>query len=504
MIKLSPVEDYIFLSGCDGVHQYIIERSGEVWKQPACCEILFLRRNFPETAVFDWTGDIPQADAVWKWRQGYLPVLEISDKNNNLELLVSGEHLLVRKNHLDVRAFPPCDSPAERFEQELVRIQQRWDDFFSRCLQPIVPAHHHQSAWKSCWVQALSAYRSRHPRYGAGHYAYSVHDGFPPTTIAMTDALWQFGLSGMSLDLMDYFLERFILDNGSFDYYGPSLAEYGMILKNLAAYSTAEEGRDFLHKHKQTILSLTRLLYRQRNPLINGGEKNRLLRGVPEADTRDVEDVYLHNNAWVWRGLKEIARAAETLQWREMAVEADIEAEDLQQCIRRGISQFIARGEIVPYVLKADFSLRDFTAGRDDSYANYRYYPELLESGFLTRDEALKIIETREQCKGEFCGMTLFHYKAAFPEGSPEADAVPEFGCNHWPIYSYGQALAVLGEKDRLCKLIECHYFNYQSRDTFTAYEGIDADSVVRRAITDWCVPAQLVYPRLLLAGSRI
>ena len=33
---------------------------------------------------------------------------------------------------------------------------------------------------------------------------------------------------------------------------------------------------------------------------------------------------------------------------------------------------------------------------------------------------------------------------------------------------------------------------------TFTAYESVEADTPERRAITDWCVPAQLIYPGLL------
>jgi hypothetical protein len=151
-------------------------------------------------------------------------------------------------------------------------------------------------------------------------------------------------------------------------------------------------------------------------------------------------------------------------------------------------------------VIRDNFELKNFQSSMETTYANYRYYPELLASGILSREEALKIIEARETMQGELEGMTFFNYKVCLPD-DPVA---PDYACDNWPILCYGRALAQLGEKDRLLKVIEGHYRYHQTRDTFTAYEIVDADLPLRRAVTDWCVPVQLAYPGLLMAYRKM
>ena len=96
--------------------------------------------------------------------------------------------------------------------------------------------------------------------------------------------------------------------------------------------------------------------------------------------------------------------------------------------------------------------------------------------------------------------MTYFNYRSCLPDDP----AAPEWACDNWPILCYGRTLAQLGEKERLLKVIEGHYRYHQTQDTFTAYEIVDADLPLRRAVTDWCVPAQLAYPGLLTAYGKI
>lgn len=101
----------------------------------------------------------------------------------------------------------------------------------------------------------------------------------------------------------------------------------------------------------------------------------------------------------------------------------------------------------------------------------------------------------RETLQGEQLGLSLFNFKKAF-----QIPGTMNFCLDNWAIASYGKGLAMLGDKDRLTRLTDSCYRYGQSLDTFTAYESVEADNGKETGIacTDWCVPAQLVYPRLV------
>jgi len=491
---MKELKDYVFLPDIDGNHIYLVERTGKIWKQPMFCLPCYRTRG-KVPALLDWRDDCP-GPVTWQWKDGYQPVLEIRGENTLLELLTAGEYLLVRKNGQTVRSYPDHADPAGLFAGTLLAQTRKWSDFIGSCRPPAIPEGHHPDAWKSCLVQAFGAWRFRHPRYGVGTYGYSIHDSFMPAILTMANVLLEYGHAELAFDRMDYFLERFILEDGSNDYYGPSLAEYGMLLELCERFGAQPGGPDWLNSHRKVLARIVRYLIRMRNPLINGSGDLflRLLPGVPEADTRDIGGIYTHNNAWVWRGMLAWKNIAGLLKLPEAFCEAQAEAEDLAEQLRSAINSHLTPDGLVPYLISPDFRLGDFQETRNSVYANYRYYPELLDSGFLTREESLKLIEARETRHGELEGMTLFHYQAVCPD---DRELAP-YGCDNWPIFPYGRALARLGERERLIRLIDGHYKYHQTRDTFTAYESVEADTPERRAITDWCVPAQLIYPGLL------
>ena len=500
MTMLAPLEDYVFLTDPDGVEIFLVERNGEIRKQTFFARPAYQRRNEELPAVFNWRHVIP-GRYRWQWRKGFLPVLEISSENALLEVTVFEGHLLVRKNREEVLSFPGGNG-SELFGKAIENAEKKWEAFFrSSPVPPLLPGHD-PAAWKSCFVQALSAFRFRHPRYGVGCYNYSIHDGFPPAVISMTEALREFGHTQKALEILDYFLERFITPEGVIDYYGPSLAEYGMILDLCGTLTDSPEGMELLLKHRRTLEKTGHYLIALRNPWRNGSGdmEMRLLSGSPEADTRNENLIWPHNNAWVLKGLTALSRIARKLGCREWAAETAAEAEDLQTQLRQTLDRYKSADGLVPYVIRSDFSLTDFQSSMETTYANYRYYPELLASNFLSRDEALKIIAAREKLHGELEGMTYFNYRSCLPDDP----AAPEWACDNWPILCYGRTLAQLGEKERLLKVIEGHYRYHQTQDTFTAYEIVDADLPLRRAVTDWCVPAQLAYPGLLTAYGKI
>lgn len=498
---LAPLKDYVFLTDPEGVKIFLIERTGEIFEQPFYADPAFQRRTQHHSAVLNWRKELA-GECRWQWRKGFLPVLEIVSQEHLLELAVFEGHLLIRKDQQQFITFPPCSNSQELFGKALENVEKKWNDFFRvSALPPQLPGHD-PNAWKSCFVQALSAFRFRHPRYGVGTYNYSIHDGFPPAVISMTDALLEYGHCQKAFELMDYFLERFVTPEGSIDYYGPSLAEYGMLLVLLYSFAAFPGGKELLLKHKVLLQRMSRYLIKLRNPFRNGSNELyvRLLRGAPEADTRNENFIWLHNNAWVQKGIEAVSAIADALGCREWAFECAAEAEDLKGQLRKTIDRYKTQDGLVPYVIRENFELKSFQSSIETTYANYRYYPELLASNFLTPEENLKIIAAREELGGELEGMTLFNYRICLPDDP----AAPDFACDNWPILCYGRALEQLGEMERLLKVIEGHYRYHQTQDTFTAYEIVDADVPVRRAVTDWCVPVQLAYPGLLMAYKRM
>ena len=493
-VSLAKLEDYVFLSDRNTQTNHIVERDGKVWMPGAFPEAYFIK-NRQENVIFNWHDFIP-GQASWKWRDGYLPILEISDEENLLELSADGENLLVRLNR--EKAFLPAESrnvSSDRFTELVDQKEKYWCDFFYAGWKPPVNEVFPDAAWRACFVQAINSFCGLHPKYGAGYYNRNYHDGFPPTIISMTDALLDYGQFQMAFDILGYYLDRFVLLDGSIDYYGPSLSEYGMILNLCGKISEVPNGKEWLRDYINVFQNITRYLFRLRNRFVYGDDnKYRLLSGVPEADTRDKGAIYTHNNAWVWRGLTTWSSVANQLGLTEAAEEAKREAYDLKNMLSKAINDMPMADGLVPFRFDQLDAVKTYDRSRDATYANYRYYPELLQTGFLSDKDALKLIQARQQRNGELAGMTHFHFSIAW-QGLDTAD----YCCNNWPIASYGAALAELGMEEDFMHLLNGHFKHHQTHDTFTAYENVDAKvTPIRRAFTDWCVPAQLVFPRLL------
>ena len=100
----------------------------------------------------------------------------------------------------------------------------------------------------------------------------------------------------------------------------------------------------------------------------------------------------------------------------------------------------------------------------------------------------LAVIEVRERCRGEVSGMTRLYWPEAVCEVA-----------DHWTVCAYARGLLECGEKERFMALLRSHLLDYISPDLFYAYETVTVAGSPRRAWSDWCVPAQLALPRILL-----
>jgi hypothetical protein len=287
------------------------------------------------------------------------------------------------------------------------------------------------------------------------------------------DCLASWGHVSLSLDYLLYYFERFVTETGHFDYYGPSLAEYGQMLslvRRLVDITDNHEWLDVIRPKLERIYD--GLWSKQLN------SRSGLIAGVPEADTRNQIDIYFHNNAWCWRGLKDIMSV---LGRFDMEERCDLFHESIIKMIEE-----VADKESEPtFYSPVARKMKPFKTMTQDalaSYTNYRYWPELLSRGILSREQMDAITKYRIIHGGEVNGMTHFVNRA-----------------DNWPIAEYGMALLEMGKTDEFYRLLFSHLVGHQTLQTWTAYEQVSLKGKpCRKAVADYCVPVQLVAPRLL------
>lgn len=316
-----------------------------------------------------------------------------------------------------------------------------------------------------------ATFQGEHPKYGVGTYAKPEHDGFPPTIIATVDALSLWGLTRRAEQLFGYWLDRFVRSDGTIGYYGPSLGEYGQLLTTARRLMQRGGSRDWLAAHRDALVRLARhleSLLRQHGPV-------KLVDGVPEADERKQVATYFHNNAWMVRGLED---------WVALTKTPSPHTAELRRLLLGAIHEVWPRDPadwwLSPTVQTGGFAARPqgkVTANRFGSYANYRYWPELLSSGVLPRELMQRIVKARLTSGGQFCGMTRFAGHL-----------------DDWPLMDYLEGLWSLGRRDDYRLSLWGHICFHQAEGHLTAYEQVSLPP--GRKVADYCLPSQLVAVR--------
>ena len=217
------------------------------------------------------------------------------------------------------------------------------------------------------------------------------------------------GLHGRAATLFRYWLTHFVGEDGTVNYYGPSISEYGQLLHTAHLLEERAGGDGWWNDGFKPLDRLAELLL----VLCADAGEDGLIAGVPEADTRKQVSKYFHNNGWVVKGLRSwaaLCKRREASSTTRPAVVAKT-AEELQQDTLRAVSATWPADEndwwLSPRVEATERPSRA-TGTRDASYTNYRYWPELLSSGVLPADLANRVVRSRLTAGGQFCGMTRF------------------------------------------------------------------------------------------------
>lgn len=403
--------------------------------------------------------------------------LRISDRDGNTK----------RKYSCAGSETKPID--ATTFFSRLLRIKQHWDVALGEVLDIQLPEPRIADACRASLVRAFVTYEGNASRYGIGHYAADRHDTFPPTTLSMVSACIEWGLLDRARQYLDYYFDHVVRPDGTFNYYGPAVSEYGQMLDVVVQYVRRSGQNEWLEARLPQIESiidhLIALRRRSKDELPESDVRHGLISGSPEADTRKEVDYYYSGNVWTWRGWKEIGQLlveSENDQMIRRGQQLSAECEAYRTDIETSIERSICRDTgplFVPPVAGFDKPFERMTQDRFASYTNYRYWIEMLSAGFLRPEWHDAIIDYRKTHGGELFGTTRF---------SGHLDDWPYAG------YAYG-----LLHRDRVRHYLLGFYGDlavHRMRGTFTAYEQVAIRGLSGRTyMADYCVPAQLVTP---------
>lgn len=480
---LAPVRDYTFLGTENSREKPIVRPDGRIegWFDPA--------------EAVPWIGEaVKGGKFTCALVDDYLPALRYSYHRadasetcamttlavdggtaGSLEILVrlaftgGAENGQVRCLRLPGRTAVE----ASEFERSLASVRLRWRTFFERGSpishdDPLVT-----SACKASLIRALITFSGKRSHYGVREYGKKQHDAFPPTIIALVHCLLDWGHAEVARDYLAHYFELFVKPAGTFDYYGPSLAEYGQMLSLVRRLSDVTSDHRWLEVIRPKLEAMRGWLWAAQAAAPGG-----LLSGVPEADTKDQIDVYFHNNAWCCRGLREIAKVLGH-------PEDEVRSEAFKQAILGAVRKVTDASTKPPFIPPVARPIRPFNSMFQDAFAiytNYRYWPELLSSGILTPEQMQVLIEYRVTHDGEVAGMTRFNSWA-----------------DNWPIADYAAALWQLGRTEEVRRVLLSHLAGHMDPQTWTAYEQVlTTGKPCREMKADYCVPSQLVAPRLV------
>jgi hypothetical protein len=327
-----------------------------------------------------------------------------------------------------------------------------------------------------------ATFQGDHPKYGVGTYSQVEHDSFPPVIIATTDALSAWGVNDRAAKLFNYWLTNLVKDDGTFDYYGPSICEYGQMLHTAAILEKRAGVTGWFKEGFAKLDLIAEYLLRLISSASNEGG---LISGVPEADTRDQVDIYFHNNAWAVKGLEQWINLCEKTRSKP-STSIDAIKKSSVKLKKDTLSAIVMTWPSDPcdWWLPAQLGEitrpRYLTETREASYTNYRYWPELLSNGILPADMANRLVNARLNGGGQFCGITRF------------MDWLDD-----WPLTDYLYGLWSLGRTNDFLLSLYGHLAYSQCEGHLTAYEQVSFPGDLkgsRRA--DYCLPCQLVAAR--------
>ena len=402
----------------------------------------------------------------------------------------------------------------EEFEEVRSTTEQEWRRLASGFNNFNLPDKQLELSLKAMLCNFFSTFSGNHAHYGHLFYGREIHDNFPPNYLSAIETCHVLGMTQHAWHMLDHLLQfcidingKFYYRQGIYDFNGAAGTEYGKLLWLIDQLYDSCPDVYAVACYSDKIKRIADYLISQISPepLADG---KYLLRMCAEADTRSRIHAYTSNNLWAVNGL----RAVSHLFWKwgdaGYGKYAQI-AEKLYASIRAALDELsipYAKGRLVPFQIGYDplplslsncrdttaeisdaafdsyLSQTDFESERtsqqdysENTYANYRYYLEMLSSGLLKREEEKAIVHLRENFGGELLGMTRLYERL-----------------DDWTADNYARYLLTNDRMDKYLLLYYAHFYYHGNPNMGVYYEQVTFDGSV---FAPDCVPSLLLIP---------
>ena len=353
-----------------------------------------------------------------------------------------------------------------------------------------------------------------HAHYGHRFYGKELHDNFPPNYIFTLEALACLGRHAEAKSIFTHFLKYVLRLDGRINYrqgtalnFGASAAEYGMILHLVNRYRHIFGINELRVKDMKKLIGMGEVILEHLSECEEFNDL-KLIKMCAEADTNERVHVYINNNLWSVRGLEALSSLLGENGGKYQAAAVDLRLNVLE-VIERFAAKDTRFGDIPPFRLgytsvpstlsnctDTFYPLTDeqktlyFGASwkrsdsyqKDDlvenSYANYRYYPEMLSSMLLPDRYADSLVRMRENIGGELLGMTRFLGRL-----------------DDWPVLNYARFLIETGRIEKYLLLLYSHTVHHGVPELMSYYEQVSIDGAV---LANDCIPSLLTVPTML------
>ena len=376
------------------------------------------------------------------------------------------------------------DEGSEFFEA-LAAFHRHWRRVLDPAMDIDVPEPRLVDASLAGLARSMQTFVGDHPKYGLGHYAEPMHDSFPPTILWMTNACLEWGLLERADAYLTYYFEHFVRDDGTFEYYGPAVSEYGQMLDLVARFVQYTGDDEWLGARRAKVDAIARHLIALRHESLAqpaDSQTRGLLFGSPEADTREDTDYYFSGTAWACRGLMELGRLYEERQLPSQEILGEAEGIRQDLLVQARASLIACDPPFLPPYPGIGVPFETMTSGTLGSYTNYRYWPELLAAEVLDEDLQDAVFEYRRRMGGELLATTRFARQL-----------------DDWPLAPQVRALLADDRIEQYLLALYGHMALQQMPGTFCAYEQVRIEGAPeRRYHADYCVPAQLTTPLMV------
>lgn len=393
-----------------------------------------------------------------------------------------------------------------------------WDDTIRTQSALSIPEKQLELAVKGTMISMFTTFSGEHPHYGHREYGRELHDHFPPTVITAIEACVMWGHTVRARRMIEHILAHIIDQSGRFVYRqgdseirGAAGTEYGQLLWLIARFESVLQPKDWIipYLEKITKMGQTLLNNRKESPDFPG---KRLVRMCAEADTNGRIYDYVQNNFWAVRGLfalSQLLNKYEDGSGQRFFEESSTLLTDIRDILQE-VSMPTEYGPLVPFQLEyrhipltlsncrdtyypvdSDFykqymnlsNLRGALGLEQDysenTYANYRYYPEMLSARLLNKSEEDAIVNLREVLGGELLGMSRLYNRV-----------------DDWPVFNYARFLLETDRIDKYLLLLYAHTAYHGLANLMVYFEQFSINGMV---MASDCVPSLLLAPLMIV-----